>query len=177
MEREPDRVGSELSEVETLAERAMHQLRTMLFDLRPVILETQGLIPALEAYSSRLTETERFAVHLHVDGEIPRLTKKAGSAIFAVIQEAIGNAKKHTQAKNIHLSVARQDDTLNINVQDDGKGFDVGKMQANYESRGSLGMINMYERAEMIEGTFSIQSTVGKGTTVRLSAPLTPNLE
>jgi signal transduction histidine kinase len=177
MEREPDKVSSELGEIEMLAERAMHQLRTMLFDLRPVILETKGLIPALEAYSSRLTETERFAVHLEVDGEVPPLTKKAGSAIFAVVQEAIGNAKKHTQAKNIWLSVKCQGDALNVTVQDDGKGFDVSKVQANYESRGSLGMINMYERAEMIRGTFSIQSAVGKGTTVRLSAPLAPNLQ
>lgn len=177
MDREPDKADAELDQVKSHAERAMHQLRTMLFDLRPVILETKGLIPALEAYSTRLTDTERFAVHLEVEGEIPPLTKQAGSAIFAVIQEAITNVRKHVQAQHIWLRVERQDDTLNVTVRDDGGGFNVSQMRTNYESRGSLGMINMHERAEMIQGSFSIDSAVGAGTTVRLVAPLAPNAQ
>ena len=177
MEREPDKVNSELNEVDKLADRAVRQLRTMMFELRPVILETQGLIPALDAYSSRLNETERFTVHLEVEGEVPRLTKQAGSAVFAVVQEAIINAKKYAKAKNIWLRVECQDNVLNVSVRDDGEGFDVGKVQDNYESRGSLGMINMYERAQMIQGTFSIDSATGQGTTVRIVAPLAPNVQ
>jgi signal transduction histidine kinase len=177
LEREPDKVPSELGEVDKLADRAVRQLRTMMFELRPVILETQGLIPALDVYSNRLTETERFAVHLDVEGEVPRLTKQAGSAVFAVVQEAIINVKKHTQAKNIWIRVECNNDTLNVSVHDDGQGFDVSKMQTNYESRGSLGMINMYERAEMIRGVFSIDSASGQGTTVRIVAPLETNAQ
>ncbi len=176
LERDPERVNAELEEIAKLARRAMRQLRTMLFDLRPVILETKGLIPALEAYSKRLTETERFTVHLQVEGEVPRLSKQAESAIFAVVQEAIGNAKKHAQADNMWINVRRQDDTLHIAVRDDGVGFDVSAVQGNYESRGSLGMINMRERAEMIGGTLSIHSKIGKGTTVFLVLPISPNL-
>jgi signal transduction histidine kinase len=177
MEREPDKVSSELNEVDKLADRAVRQLRTMMFELRPVILETQGLIPALDAYSSRLNETERFTVNLEVEGEVPRLTKQASSAVFAVVQEAIINVKKHTKAKNIWLRVECQDDNLDVSVHDDGQGFDVSQMQENYESRGSLGMINMYERAAMIQGTFSIDSTTAQGTTVRIVAPLAPNTQ
>jgi signal transduction histidine kinase len=177
MKREPERVNSELDEVEKLAERAVRQLRTMMFELRPVILETQGLIPALEAYSSRLTETEPFFVHLEVEGKVPRLTKQANSAIFAIVQEAVGNAKKHSNADNIWLEATCRDNVLSVTVRDDGEGFDVAAMQNNYEARGSLGMINMRERAEMIEGTFSIESTLGKGATVRIVAPLAPNVQ
>jgi signal transduction histidine kinase len=128
-------------------------------------------------YSGRLTETERFAVHLDVEGDVPSLTKQAGSAVFAIIREAIGNAKKYAQADNIWLRIACQDDMLNVSVCDDGDGFDVRAMQSNYASRGSLGMINMRERAEMIQGRFSIQSTEGEGTTVSLVAPLAPNVQ
>ncbi len=176
LERDPERVSAELEEIANLARRAMRQLRTMLFDLRPVILETKGLIPALEAYSKRLTETERFTVHLQVEGDVPRLSRQAESAIFAVVQEAIGNAKKHAQADNMWITVRRHDDTLHVTVRDDGVGFDVSAVQGDYESRGSLGMINMRERAEMIGGTLSIHSTIGQGTTVSLVLPISPNL-
>jgi len=72
-ESEPEQLDGELKQTISIAERAMRQLRTMLFDLRPVILETRGLIPALEAYTGRLTETERFIVHLCVKSKVPRL--------------------------------------------------------------------------------------------------------
>ncbi len=175
MEREPGRVDAELNATDALAERAMHQLRTMLFDLRPVILETSGLVPALEAYSSRLTETERFAVHLQVEGEVPPLSKQARSAAFAVVQEAVVNVRKHAEAENIWVHVSCADDALRITVRDDGSGFDVASAKDSSASRGSMGMINMHERAEMIHGSFSIHSEAGKGTTVQLVAPISLN--
>lgn len=177
LKREPDKADAELRETSALAERAMRQLRTMLFDLRPVILETKGLVPALEAYSSRLTETERFTVCLDVEGKVPDLTKRAESAIFAVVQEAISNARKHTHAENMWITVRRQDGTLAVTVRDDGEGFDVNKMWADYDSRGSMGMINMRERADMIQAALTIESVIGEGTIVRLVVPLRPNLQ
>jgi signal transduction histidine kinase len=176
MEREPERVDAELDEMMNLAEQAMRQLRTMLFDLRPVILEAKGLIPALEAYSSRLTETEQFTVYLEVEGEIPRLTRQAESAIFAVVQEAITNAKKHAEADHMWIQVHRRQDSLHISVRDDGGGFDVAELMANYASQGSLGMINMRERAEMIHSDLKLESTIGQGSTVHLTVPMPPNL-
>jgi signal transduction histidine kinase len=177
LKQEPDKADAELRETSALAERAMRQLRTMLFDLRPVILETKGLVPALEAYSSRLTETERFTVCLDVEGEVPELTKRAESAIFAVVQEAISNARKHTHAGNMWITVRCQNGTLAVTVRDNGEGFDVNKMWADYDSRGSMGMINMRERADMIQAALTIESVVGEGTIVHLEVPLRPNLQ
>jgi signal transduction histidine kinase len=176
MERAPDQVDAELHEAEALAERAMRQLRTMLFELRPVILETKGLIAALEAYSSRLSETERFDVHLSVEGEVPRLRRQAEAAIFAVVQEAIGNAKKHTEAKNMWIEVREAEDKLEVSVRDDGHGFEVDTTLQASEERGSLGMIHMRESAELLRGTLTLQSAVGQGTIVCLFVPLAPNL-
>lgn len=176
LEKEPAKAYAEIGEVMQVAEQAMRQLRTMLFDLRPVILETKGLVPALEAYSSRLTETEKFAVHLAVGGEIPRLCRQAESAIFAVVQEAVGNAKKHARAKQIRIGLQSTDKTLDICVVDDGRGFDTSKALAKSASQGSLGLINMYERAEIVQGKLVFSSQEGKGATVQLVLPLEPNL-
>jgi signal transduction histidine kinase len=176
MARAPDQVETELHRVEDLAERAMRQLRTMLFELRPVILETQGLIPALEAYSSRLAETERFDVHLDVHGEVPRLRRQAEAAIFAVVQEAVGNAKKHTSAENMWIEVRRLEDRLEVSVRDNGKGFDVDETLPASEERGSLGMIHMRESADLLGGTLTLQSAIGQGTIVCLVVPLDSNL-
>ena len=176
LELEPHKADAELERIANLAGQTMRQLRTMLFELRPVILETKGLIPALEAYSGRLTETERFTVHLAVGDDLPRLTRQAESAIFAVVQEAIGNAKKHAQADNMWITVRRRDDALHVSVRDDGKGFNVSDTLADYESHGSLGVIHMREGAERLQGTFSMEATIGTGTTVRLVVPLTSNL-
>jgi signal transduction histidine kinase len=148
----------------------------MLFELRPVILETHGLIPALEAYSSRLGETERFEVHLDVDKEMPRLRRQAEAAIFAVVQEAIGNAKKHTEARNMWIEVRRERDKLRVSVRDDGQGFEVDRTLAAAEDRGSLGMIHMRESAELLQGTLALQSAVGRGTIVSLLIPLAPHM-
>lgn len=176
LKREPHKVEAELGEIEALAERAMLQLRTMLFDLRPIILETQGLIAALGAYSTRLTETESFAVQLEVEDEVPALSHQARSAIFAIVQEAIRNTKKHAQAKNIWLHARREGDTLEVSIRDDGSGFDIAAVQQGYGSRGSLGMVNMRERAELIQGTLTIASEESRGTTVHLTVPLAPNV-
>ena len=177
MTRKPDMVDAELIEVGTLADQAMRQLRTMLFELRPVILETQGLIPALEAYARRLSETERFAVNLEAAETVPRLRKEAEAAIFAVVQEAIGNAKKYAQAENIWIEILHLKDRLEVNVRDDGQGFEVDTTLPVAEARGSLGMIHMRESAKLLQGTLTLHSTVGEGATVGLTVPLDPNLQ
>jgi len=175
--REPGMVDGELVEVGTLAEQAMRQLRTMLFELRPVILETQGLLPALEAYSRRLSETERFEVHFEVKGTVPRLRKEAEAAIFAVVQEAIGNAKKYAQARNMWIEIRQDEERLLVDVRDDGLGFRVDTTLPEAEARGSLGMIHMRESANLLQGTLRLHSEPGQGATVGLTVPLKPNLQ
>lgn len=174
----PEDVLEEISLNLSVAEKALKQLRTLLFDLRPVILETQGLIPALEVYAERLAETDKLNIILTVEHEFERLSPRAEVAIFAVIQEAVNNAKKYAQASQIDL-ILRPDytqDTLNVIVKDNGLGFDVHAVKAQYDERGSLGMINMQERTNAINGTLTLHSAVGQGTEVMLSLPLTENL-
>jgi signal transduction histidine kinase len=177
LEREPDKVDDELVQVGALAEQAMRQLRTMLFELRPVVLETEGLIPALEAYARRLTETERFEVRLDVQEGVPRLRQETEGGVFAVVQEAIGNAKKYAKAQNMWIEIRVLGEQLQVVVRDDGTGFEVDRMLPLAEARGSLGMIHMRESAALLKGTLALHSTPGEGATVTLTIPLEPNLQ
>jgi signal transduction histidine kinase len=178
IKRAPEHALDEIDLNLSVSEKALKQLRTLLFDLRPVILETQGLIPALEVYAERLAETDKLNIILTVEGEFERLSPRAEVAVFAVIQEAVNNAKKYAQASQIDLILQPDEvqDTLTVLIKDNGKGFDVHAVKARYEERGSLGMINMQERTSAINGVFTIHSEVGHGTEVVLSLPLSENL-
>jgi signal transduction histidine kinase len=173
----PNDVINELNLAKQVAKKALKQLRTLLFDLRPVILETQGLIPALEVYAERLQETDNLNIRLTVKEEFPRLSTKAEVAIFAVVQEAVNNAKKYAKAAQVDLILQpdKKRDSLHVSIKDDGRGFDVPQMRSGYDLRGSLGMINMQERTTGINGIFRIQSETGQGTHVTLEIPLSEN--
>lgn len=162
---------SELASLEPLLERALREVRTMLFDLRPVILEARGLVAAIEEYARRQRD-EGFDVRVGVRGEGQRLRPNAERAIFAIIQEAIGNARKHSGASGAVVRLQFGEERLDIEVEDNGAGFDIGAVLDDYSSRGSLGLLNMRERAEAVDATYDIRSTIGHGTTVMLSVPL-----
>ncbi|MHB0875544.1 MAG: GAF domain-containing sensor histidine kinase [Anaerolineae bacterium] len=166
---------SEIGSLEPLLERTLREVRTMLFDLRPVILEARGLVAAVEEYARRQRE-EGFDVRVNVRGESRRLRANAERAIFAIIQEAIGNARKHSGAGGAVVRLFFDDGTLNIEVHDDGGGFDVFAVEADYAARGSLGLLNIRERAEAVEGKLVLRSTPGQGTTVCLSVPTTSEM-
>jgi signal transduction histidine kinase len=171
---EPDKVPGELEALLPVAQKALRQLRTLLFDLRPVILETQGLVPALQLYVERQQGLDDLNYVLEVDGFAGRLTSPAERAVFSIVQEAVGNVRKHAAAKNVWISVVERDGQLRVVVRDDGVGFDVDQLNAEYDQRGSLGMLNMRERAASIGGTLSVQSEPGAGTEITLNAPLPP---
>ncbi len=172
LDREPHRVLDELDNLIPLAQKALRQLRTLLFDLRPVILETQGLVPALESYVRRQEEVRDLDLHLQVRGFSGRLVTPAERAIFGIVQEAVGNVRKHAQARNVWISLATQNGDLCVEVRDDGQGFDVARVEADYDQRGSLGMLNMQERAETIDGELAVHSAKGEGTSISLTVPL-----
>jgi len=180
-------VLSELDLLENLGRHANREIRTLLFELRPVILESQGLLPALRSYIRQLTDAmesqARVAGHPAKPGNLDlladdlpfSLTPQADKNIFSVVQEAINNVRKYADAENLWVRVAVEDDSLVFSVEDDGKGFDVSTVEKNYESRGSFGLLNMYERTEMLEGVLKIQSpspNTGKGTLILGRLPI-----
>jgi len=167
-----DKLRAELEELEPLATKALHQVQTMLFDLRPVTLETQGLAPALESYVKRLRLADDFAVSLEIRDFAERLDAKAEAAIFSIVREAVGNVRKHAHASHLELGMTRYDGNLVVTIRDDGQGFDLAQVDRPCDQGENLGLLNMRERAKMLKGEFSIESAIAQGTLVKLIVPL-----
>ena len=161
----------EVVKIEEIAQRTTQEIRTMLFAMRPVILETQGLEPALVQYVERLNSNESFKVTLTNQGYDGQLNQEAEGVVFAIVEEAVGNAKKHAQATAIKISLVTKQDNLYVEIKDNGVGFNVSATQSTYDQRTSLGLINMDERASLVGGESTIESAPGKGTAVRLRIP------
>jgi signal transduction histidine kinase len=101
-----------------------------------------------------------------------QLDGEAEGVIFAIIEEAVGNAKKHAQATEIRISLVVRTEELVVEIRDNGVGFDVQKTQSTYDQRTSLGLINMSERAEIVGGECTLESKPGRGTAVKVMLPL-----
>jgi signal transduction histidine kinase len=172
LERDPQKVSKELANIEDLARRTTKEIRQMLFTLRPIILETQGLTAALEQYIQKLEETDAIAYHLQTQTVEDCLDIDAQGGVFYIIDEAITNARKHAQPNNVWVRMGIRDRSVVVQVEDDGSGFDVAGVQDRYDERGSLGMINLHERTELLGGKIRIESAPGKGTRVTVIAPL-----
>jgi signal transduction histidine kinase len=174
MDRDIKATAEELVKIEDLARRTTKEIRHMLFTLRPLVLESQGLIAALEAMAEKMHETYNQNVIIDADQDVvPQLEMGKQTVIFYIAEEAVNNARKHAQAAHIWVRLKSVDKDLDLlEVQDDGIGFDVNSVDASYETRGSLGMINMRERAELVNGLLRIESAEGRGTRVRVLIPI-----
>jgi signal transduction histidine kinase len=173
LERKPEDVPAELKKVEELARKTTKEIRNMLFTLRPLVLESQGLTAALNQLSEKLQETHNQAVAINVGGDVERvLDSHQQGVIFYIVEEAVGNARKHAEAELISVNVHRQEDVVVVQIADNGVGFDTGAVDANYDQRGSLGMVNMRERAALLDASLRIESAEGKGTTITILVPI-----
>jgi signal transduction histidine kinase len=175
LELRPEAVLAELDALRKLVHQATREARMVLFELRPVILESQGLVPALRSYVNQLQDSDEVAIHLDVGNFDSQLDPKVAGTIFSIVQEAINNIKKHAHASNVWLNLSVDRDQLVVGIKDDGQGFDVKAVEREYDQRGSFGLLNMHERAELIDGFLVIESSQvepERGTVVTLRVPL-----
>jgi signal transduction histidine kinase len=174
MERDLQATSKELFKVENLARRTTKEIRHMLFTLRPLILETQGLVAALQQLAVKMHDTHGQIVSVESEDDLPvDLEMGKQAVLFYIAEEAVNNARKHAEAEHIWLRLNSQDDLFVLEIEDDGVGFNVGSVDTNYEQRGSLGMVNMRERTELVNGAIHVESAEGKGTRIRVFVPLT----
>ena len=175
MDRNAPSAADELVKIEELAHRTSKEIRHMLFTLRPLILESQGLAAALQAMAEKMRETYSQNMVISVDQKLSdQLEMGKQGVIFYIVEEAANNARKHANAANIwvRLSTLEQGIAL-LEIADDGIGFDPDDIEKGYDKRGSLGMVNLRERTELVNGMLNIDSAPGKGTRVQVYIPLT----
>ena len=177
MVHDPGRVGAELDHLGQTGQQVIHDMRTMLFDLRPLILETQGLGAALQLFTERHQVGGKTQIHLHLEDAATRYPARVESTVFGIVQEAVNNALKHARAQNLWVRLAQRGLTLAVEVEDDGVGFDMERVVQSYASRESFGLLNMRERADIVGGELTMVSAVGQGTTVMLRVPALPGKE
>jgi signal transduction histidine kinase len=175
IEDNPKAASEELAKIEELAHQTTKEIRHMLFTLRPLVLESQGLVAALQAMADKMRDIYTQNVSVEVNEKlIEQLEMGKQGVMFYIVEEAINNARKYAKASNIWVRLRSIDPGLTLlEIQDNGVGFDVAAVTRAYDQRGSLGMINLQERTELINGLLNIDSAPGKGTNVQVYIPLT----
>ncbi len=170
-----DRLDGELQRIEEYAKQANREVRTLLFELRPIILESRGLVPALHAYHRQLQGSMTSKIHLDAEPLGLEISLQGASIIFSIIQEAVNNIRKHARAKNIWIRVRIDEKNLHLSIEDDGVGFDLEGVLASYSERGSYGLFNMRERAALLAGYLDVYSprpNASNGTQITAFIPL-----
>ncbi|HEX9076000.1 MAG TPA: histidine kinase [Anaerolineae bacterium] len=162
----------EIDKAREVAQQTVKEIRTSLFALRPLALETKGLSAALTQLCERLHDVENVPIQVEAGEFGPDLDPNISGTVFAIIEEAVNNARKHGNGAPIFVHVARQNDTLVAYIQDQGPGFDLDKVVSSYEERSSLGLQNMRDRARLIDADLRIDSDPGRGTRITLIVPL-----
>jgi len=175
LEKDAKLAGEELVRLEELAHRTTKEIRHMLFTLRPLILESQGLTAALQSMADKMAETFNQEVVIDIDERITsQMEMGKQGVIFYIVEEAVNNARKHAHAPKIVVSLKQFESNIALlEIADNGVGFDVAAMQKAYDKRGSLGMVNLTERSELVNGLLNIKSAPGQGTAVQVYIPLT----
>jgi len=144
---------------------AMHDVRQLLFNLSPTVLEEFGYTTAVEGLINKINETKQIHFDLVVFGINHRLKKDYELALYRITQELINNVLKHAKAKHVSLQIGQRDGKIILMMEDDGKGFDVSAHKDGY------GLNNLDARTKLMQGTMTIDSQRGKGTSVMVEIP------
>jgi signal transduction histidine kinase len=145
-------------------------VRRISAELRPGVLDKLGLIAALEWQSSEIQKRTGLDIIVESDVDDGSLGELLSVTLFRIAQEALTNVVRHAQARSVEIGLAISDGDIVLTVHDDGAGITAGAV----ESSESLGIIGMFERTMLISGQLSIEGAPGHGTTVTVTAPLTP---
>lgn len=169
LEIDPSKVKAELQDLKDLVRSNLQDIRRVIFDLRPMALDDLGIIPAISKYLDNFQENYGIKCELRIEGREKRVLPAIEVALFRLIQEGMTNVAKHARSAKVDVTLIYQENWTIARIQDYGHGFEVNSCLT--VSGEHYGLIGMRERVEMFSGRFSVQSTLGKGTTIELSIP------
>jgi LuxR family maltose regulon positive regulatory protein len=152
-------------------DRALEQVRNLSLLLRPAMLDDLGLIPALRWLAHDQAQRAGYRVMFTADALTSRASSSIETVCYRVAQEALTNIARHAQASNVFIRLQLSDGQLRLTIRDDGAGFDAGEMRRRAVAGSSMGVLGMEERAILVDGTLTIQSLPGRGTTLELRVP------
>lgn len=161
-----------LMDVKNLAVETLDNVRRIIHDLRPSVLDDLGLLSAIRWYAEARFGSVAIKARVELTGEDRSLAPEIETALFRVVQEAIANIVRHAEAHNAVISVELEDAAVRIEVEDDGKGFDVEAIRRQADKAVGLGLLGMEERIALLGGRFQIESNPGGGTRLVIEVPL-----
>jgi len=170
-DKDPERTREELANLRTQVTDTFQEVRSIMFNLRPMMLDDLGLIPTLKKYIEGFQEKTGLPISLTVTGQERRLESHTEATIFRVVQELVKNAREHAHCTNVDVSLDIDDNWVRTSVEDDGTGFDVDEVMQAIGQYKTIGLATLRERVEMMGGQLHIDSDVGRGTKVNLEIP------
>jgi signal transduction histidine kinase len=165
---------NKISSTQRMVEKSVDIVHQFARELRPMVLDDLGLIPALHSFMKGLTK--RTGIHIRFTtctlGRIKQLNNATRTVLYRVAQEALTNVARHAHASRVDVSLQKLPRAFGLTIQDNGKSFQVDRvLHARRNKR--LGLLGMRERVEMVGGNFRVESAPGKGTTVCAQIPFT----
>jgi len=163
----PEGIAAKLAEMVQMIDETVAATRRMAADLRPLLLDDLGLVPAIEWLASNFSQRHAVRCSLSAADDLA-LPEPYATAVFRIVQESLNNIAKHARASQARITLETTPDALHLLVQDDGCGFSPGGMRKPQ----SLGLLGLRERAELLGGDVAIDSAPGHGTCIRVQIPL-----
>ena len=165
---EVEHVADYLAELGQIAQQALKEMRLLIYELRPQVLEQERLVGALQQRLEAVEGRAGVETRLLVDDKVDGLSNLPQEELYRIALEALNNALKHAAATTVTLQLKVNEGQVQLEVSDNGKGFDPD-LAVN---KGGLGLTSMRERVGKLQGTFAILSAPGQGTTVKVNLPL-----
>jgi PAS domain S-box-containing protein len=164
---------AQLNQLRHITVQILDNLRRLARGLHPSILDDLGLVVALNRYTADYAQSHGITVNVHTEGlDSSRLPSAVETALYRIMQEALTNIVRHAAAKNVRIALTRQPLDVRMTVEDDGCGFDVETTLRTSTTSGHLGLFGMCERAMLLDGSVTIESKRGQGTTIFVQIPL-----
>ncbi len=173
LDRDAAKARERLERANELAQGALAEMRALIFQLRPMTLQEEGLLSALKKHLNAVHSRDGRMVELQLTGSARRLPSPVEDATFRIIQEALNNVNKHSRSERAKVELDFGEGCLRLSVIDTGVGFDASARRRD----GKLGMTSMRERAESAGGCLTVVSAPGQGTTVRAEFPVPDALD
>ncbi len=169
----PRELRQKMARTQKLVQDAVTEVHQFARELRPAVLDDLGLIPALQAYGRKLEKRKRLQLRLSACSEVEFLGIDERTVLFRVAQEALTNIGRHARATEVEIRFRLVAEAIQMEIADNGKSFPVEKIFLAKNPK-RLGIVGMKERVEMVEGSLTIESVPGKGTTVQVRIPFAP---
>ncbi|MHB0870462.1 MAG: ATP-binding protein [Chloroflexota bacterium] len=170
--QDAEEVKARIAGIKPLAVRMLEEVRKLTLDLRPTVLDDLGLIPAIRWYAENRLKPQGVKVQLETAGIERRLPPEMETVLFRVVQEAVTNIARHAEAENVVISLNLSPSSAIIEVEDDGKGFDLAALSRIADRGRGLGLMGMRERVSLFSGNLTIETSPGAGTQLRIEVPL-----